>query len=73
MGKKKLKFKGTVNFPSYRNENVFFADGDVKEVPAALADYLLRDFSEYFVEIKPIKKEIKKPQVHRMIKKAKTK
>ncbi len=65
---RKLQFKGTPNFPGYHSHQADFEDGEMKEVPDDVADYLLTDFSEYFTEVK----EVKKPVKDKMMRKAKT-
>ena len=62
---KKLKFTGTINFRGYHSHLIDFEDGETKEVPEDLADYLLGDFSAYFEEVKT--REISEPIKHRMI------
>lgn len=73
---RKLKFEGSVTFPTYRGKGVVFHDGETKEVPNDVADYLLNDFPESFTEIKPKKskkKEVKKPFKDKMVKKGQSK
>jgi hypothetical protein len=70
---RKLRFKGTVNFMEYHSHRVDFVDGEVKEVPDDVADYLLGDFGEFFDEIEPETREISHPIKHRMIQEPKAK
>ena len=62
---KKLRFKGGVNFMEYHSHRVDFVDGEEKEVPDDVADYLLGDFSGHFEEVKT--RDISEPVKHRMI------
>jgi len=56
---KKIRFKGMVNFPAYHSHRVDFVDGEEKEVPDDLAEYLIDGFPECFIEIKEMKKPVK--------------
>ena len=62
---KNLEFKGGVNFMEYHSHRVDFVDGEEKEVPDDVGDYLLGDFPEYFEEVKT--RDISEPVKHRMI------
>jgi len=68
----KLKFKGRPHFEEYHGA-VNFADGETKEINDIIGKYLLRDFSEYFSEVKPEVRHIEKPPQDRQIKKGRTK
>lgn len=66
----KLRFKGKVNFMEYHSHLVDFVDGEVKEVPDNVGEYLLSDFRDCFEEVKT--REIEAPPKDRMMRKTKT-
>jgi len=61
----KLKFKRTVNFPAYYSLQADFVDGEEKDVPDEVGEYLLKTFPAHFEVVKA--KSIDKPVKHRMI------
>ena len=67
---RKIAFKGKVNFMAYHSHEADFVDGEIKEVPDDVAEYLLGDFPEHFTEVGT--KEMKRPVKDRMLRGATT-
>ena len=61
----RVRFKGMVNFPAYHSHQTDFVDGEEKDVPDEIGEYLLETFPAHFEVVKA--KAIDEPVKHRMI------